>query len=47
MAKMPLDKPVRTWAITHIKSIPAVELGRVEAADAQSAIEEAIKRFGI
>jgi hypothetical protein len=47
MAKQPPNQPMHTWAISHIKGTPAVTIGRVEAPDAESAIEEAIKRFGI
>jgi hypothetical protein len=45
MAKEP--KKLATWAISRIKGTPAVEIGRVEAADAESAIKEAIRQFNI
>jgi hypothetical protein len=35
------------WAISHIKSTPALPIGHIEAPDAESAIKEAIKKFGI
>jgi hypothetical protein len=35
------------WRITRIRGTPAVEIGAVEAADAASAIEEAIRRYDI
>jgi hypothetical protein len=47
MAKKAKPESVPTWAISRIKSTPAVTLGHVEAPDAESAIREAIKRFGI
>jgi len=45
MAKEPTK--LATWAIVRIKGTPAAVIGHVKAADAASAIEEAIKRFGI
>jgi hypothetical protein len=45
MAKKP--PRTRTWLISRIKSTPAVVLGYVDAPDAESAIKEAIERFGI
>ena len=49
MAKKPprTRTHTRTWAISRIKGTPAVVLGHVEAADADSAIKEAIKKFEI
>jgi hypothetical protein len=35
------------WRITRIRTTPAVEVGTVEARDAESAIKEAIKYYGI
>lgn len=35
------------WRITRIKGTPAVEIGRVEATDANEAIQVAIKEYGI
>jgi hypothetical protein len=36
-----------TWAISRLKATPTVTIGHVEAPDAESAIKEAIKKFGI
>jgi hypothetical protein len=47
MAKKPQPLEMHSWAISHFKGTPAVTIGQVEAPDAESAIEEAIKRFGI
>jgi hypothetical protein len=47
MEKKPGNEPLHTWAISHIKGTPAIELGQVEAPDAKTAIEEAIRKFGI
>jgi hypothetical protein len=46
VAKKPAPK-LHTWAISRIKGTPAVEIGRVEAPDAESAIKEAIRHFNI
>jgi hypothetical protein len=35
------------WRITRIRSTPAALIGHVEAADADQAIKEAIREFGI
>src|SRR5439155_9590120 len=35
------------WRVIRIKKTPAVEVGTVEATDAESAIKAAIERFGI
>jgi hypothetical protein len=35
------------WRITRIRATPAVDIGTVEARDAEQAIQEAIKVFGI
>jgi hypothetical protein len=35
------------WRITRIRSTPAAEIGTVEAADPESAIEEAVRLYGI
>ena len=35
------------WRITRIRSTPAAEIGTVEAPDAESAIKEAIRVYGI
>jgi hypothetical protein len=40
-------KPLARWEITRIRGTPAAFVGFVEATDAESAIKEAIKRFGI
>jgi hypothetical protein len=37
----------RTWAISRIKGTLAVEIGRVEAPDAESAIKTAVEQFNI
>jgi hypothetical protein len=47
MAKKSQPLDMHTWAITHIKGTPAVTIGHVDAPDAESAIEDAIKQFGI
>jgi hypothetical protein len=44
---MAADKRMHRWEISHIKGAPAVTIGRVDAPDAESAIEEAIKQFGM
>jgi len=41
------SKQTRQWRVVLLKSSPARYLGRVEAADQQSAIDEAVKTFGI
>jgi hypothetical protein len=38
---------MHTWAISRIKGTPAVEIGWVDAPDAETAIKEAIERYGI
>jgi hypothetical protein len=35
------------WLITRIRSTPAALIGHVEAPDAEQAIKEAIRQFGI
>jgi hypothetical protein len=35
------------WRITRIRSTPAALIGHVEAPDAEQAIREAIRQFGI
>jgi len=47
MAKKPAHEPLPTWEITHIKGTPTLIIGRVDAADYESAIDEAMKRFGL
>jgi hypothetical protein len=42
----PREKLFR-WRISRIRATPAVEIGTVEAPDADRAIEEAIKYYGI
>jgi hypothetical protein len=37
----------RTWLVSRIKSTPAAVVGYVDAPDAESAIKEAIEKFGI
>jgi hypothetical protein len=44
MAKKPAE-PV--WEISRIKGTPAAILGRIKAADAESAVKEWIEKFGI
>ena len=41
------SRPLPRWRITRIKARPAVELGTVEAPDADIAIQVAIKEFEI
>jgi hypothetical protein len=43
----PAAAPLHQWRISRIKSTPAVELGTVEAANADDAIKIAIERFSI
>jgi hypothetical protein len=38
---------MHTWAISRIKGTPAAEIGWVDAPDAETAIKEAIERYGI
>ena len=47
MAKKPATTTTHTWAISRIKGRPAVEIGWVDAPDAETAIKEAIQRYGI
>ena len=42
----PLSKTKR-WRISRIRSTPAVEIGYVDAADAEQAVEEAVKKYCI
>jgi hypothetical protein len=42
----PREKLFR-WRISRIRSTPAVEIGTIEASDAEQAIKEAIKHYGI
>jgi hypothetical protein len=46
-SKSPRRSELPRWPITRIRSTPAVEIGTVEAPDAASAIEEAIRRYDI
>jgi hypothetical protein len=46
MAKRPSTK-IYEWRITRIRSTPAALIGHVEAPDAEQAIKEAIRQFGI
>ena len=41
------SRPLPRWRVIRLKATPAVELGTVEAPDADTAIEIAIKRFEI
>jgi len=41
------SRPLPCWRITRIKASPAVELGTVEAPDADTAIRVAIKEFEV
>jgi hypothetical protein len=45
MAKGTRQTP--TWAISRISGSPFIVLGHVEAPDAESAIQEAIKKFDV
>jgi len=38
---------MQTWAISRIKGTPAVEIGWVDAPDAETAIKIAIERYSI
>jgi len=38
---------MHTWAISRIKGTPAVEIGWVDAPDAESAIKKAIDQYNI
>jgi hypothetical protein len=42
MAKKPATTTTHTWAISRTKGTPAVEIGWVDAPDAETAIKEAI-----
>ena len=46
MGKKPTTT-MHTWAISRIEGTPAVEIGWVDAPDAETAIKEAIERYGI
>jgi hypothetical protein len=46
MAKRPSTK-MYEWRITRIRSTPAALIGHVEAPNAEQAIQEAIREFGI
>jgi hypothetical protein len=46
MPKRP-SKKMYEWRITRIRGTPAALIGYVKASDAEQAIEEAIKAFGI
>jgi hypothetical protein len=41
----PKEAPLLTWEIYVARSTPAKYVGRVEAADADAAIEAAVKEF--
>jgi hypothetical protein len=45
MAKKPVHE--RVWEISRIKGTPAAVLGRIEAPDAESAIQKWIETYGI
>jgi hypothetical protein len=45
--RSPRPPQTHTWAISRIKGTPAVEIGWVDAPDAETAIKEAIQRYGI
>jgi hypothetical protein len=48
MVKRPKPpQKISRWRISRIKSTPAVEIGYVEAADAEQAIKTAIERYGM
>lgn len=47
MAKKPLPTSLPTWKISRIKATPAVDIGTVEAPDADSAIKAAIEKYKI
>jgi hypothetical protein len=46
MPKRPSTKTYE-WRITRVRATPAALIGYVEAPDAERAIEEAIRAFGI
>jgi hypothetical protein len=46
MPKRPSTK-IYEWRITRIRSTPAALIGHVEAPDAEQAIRDAIRQFGI
>jgi hypothetical protein len=46
MPKRP-SKKMFEWRITRIRSTPAALIGYVEAPDAEQAIKEAIRAFGV
>jgi hypothetical protein len=41
------DQKIYEWRITRIRATPAALIGYVEAPDAEEAIKEAIRAFGI
>jgi hypothetical protein len=45
MAKEPADKPLHPWEVSHIQCKPALVILHVEASDAESAIDEVMRRF--
>jgi len=47
MSKRPAPQKLYQWRITRIRSTPAALIGHVEAPDAEQAIKEAIREFGI
>jgi len=47
MPKVSSKRTLPRWRIIRLKATPAVELGTVEASDADKAIELAIKEFEI
>jgi hypothetical protein len=47
MPKKPQPKKLYSWRISRIRGTPAVEIGTVQAPDAETAIKVAIKEFNI
>jgi hypothetical protein len=47
MSKRSLPQKLYEWRITRIRSTPAAFIGHVEAPDAEEAVKEAIRKFGI
>ena len=48
MVKRPRrSEKLHRWRISRIRSTPAIEIGYVDAADAEQTSEEAIKQYGI
>jgi hypothetical protein len=47
MSKPPSSQKLPRWRTIRLKSTPAVEVGTVEALNAEAAIKTAIEKYGI